>query len=280
MSEPILRLRGVDVTIANESTTAQILSGVDLTVARGSVVGVVGESGSGKTMLMRSVMDLLPTGARVRADAAQFDGVDFALAPVTGAGAGRTPAGRGKRLPISMIFQDPLTALNPLRTVGYHLDEVGRRFHSWSRREAKSASIEHLDLVRIDDAARRYGQYPHELSGGMRQRVMIAMALLSEPELLIADEPTTALDVTIQAQVLDLLRTVQRERGLSIVFVTHDLGIVAGMCDEVVVMNRGVVVETGTADDIFYRPQQDYTRRLLAAVPGRDLGNREGEGTR
>lgn len=268
MSTPILHVRDVRLQIGRHGAVpAEILRSVDLSVPQGGVVGVVGESGSGKTMLMRTIMDLLPAKSRASAAEATFDGRPFEVGTRE----------RRDRLPISMIFQDPTTALDPLRKVGYHLDEVGRRFHGWSRQQARRQSVDHLDLVRIDDPERRYGQYPHELSGGMRQRVMIAMALLSRPRLLIADEPTTALDVTIQAQVLDLLRSVQQKTDLSIVLVTHDLGVVAGMCEQVVVMQQGRVVETGNVDDIFYRPQQDYTRRLLDAVPGRDLLTKIGQ---
>lgn len=270
----ILDIRGVDVSIARRhAEPVHILHDVDFHIPTGTIVGVVGESGSGKTMLMKAIMNLLPPGARFSAASLEFDG---ATLPTDAAGARGWSRRRGggkasARLPISMIFQDPMTALNPLRRIGFHLDEVARRFAHLSPSAARSLSIQQLDRVGIDQPERRYRQFPHELSGGMRQRVMIAMALLSAPRLLIADEPTTALDVTIQAQILNLLKDLQAETGLSVAFVTHDLGVVAGLCDEVVVMSEGRIVERGGVEQIFAAPAHPYTRRLLDAVPGREV---------
>ncbi|MCA0253104.1 MAG: ABC transporter ATP-binding protein [Actinobacteria bacterium] len=253
----VLRVAGLTVDIPNRDGVAvRVLHDVDFTVGHGEIVGVVGESGSGKTMLMRSVVDILPETAIRTWTACEVDGVD------------RTTRSRGDRLPVSMIFQDPMTSLNPVRRIGYHLVEVIRRFQGVTGGRARQLGIEALDQVGIDDPARRFRQYPHELSGGMRQRVMIAMALLAKPSLLIADEPTTALDVTVQAQILDLITDLRREARLAVALVTHDLGVVAGTCDRVAVMCRGRVVEVGTTDEIFYDPQHPYTRALLAAAPG------------
>ncbi|MDQ7991955.1 MAG: ABC transporter ATP-binding protein [Propionicimonas sp.] len=254
-----LRLSGLTVDITSRDGAAvRVLHDVDFRVGRGEIVGVVGESGSGKTMLMRSVVDILPERAIRSWSACEVDGSD------------RTARERRERLPVSMIFQDPMTSLNPVRRIGFHLVEVIRRFQRLTGQRAKRLAIDTLDQVGIDDPARRYRQYPHELSGGMRQRVMIAMALLARPALLIADEPTTALDVTVQAQILDLITSLRRDAGLSVALVTHDLGVVAGTCDRVAVMCRGRIVEEGTTDEVFYDARHPYTRALLAAVPGAD----------
>ncbi len=255
----VLRVAGLTVDIPNrEGVPVQVLHDVDFHVGRGEIVGVVGESGSGKTMLMRSVIDILPETAVRQWTACEVDGVD------------RRTRARGVRLPVSMIFQDPMTSLNPVRRVGYHLVEVIRRFQGVTGGKAQRLGVEALDQVGINDPGRRFRQYPHELSGGMRQRVMIAMALLAKPTLLIADEPTTALDVTVQAQILDLIAELRREVGLAVALVTHDLGVVAGTCDRVAVMCQGRIVEEGTTDEIFYSARHPYTKALLAAVPGTD----------
>ena len=258
----VLHVAGLTVDIPNrEGVPIRVLHDVDFTVGRGEIVGVVGESGSGKTMLMRSVIDILPETAVRQWTACDVDGTD------------RRTRARGVRLPVSMIFQDPMTSLNPVRRIGYHLVEVIRRFQGVSGSRAAQLGVEALDQVDINDPGRRFRQYPHELSGGMRQRVMIAMALLAKPTLLIADEPTTALDVTVQAQILDLITELRREVGLAVALVTHDLGVVAGTCDRVAVMCQGRIVEEGTTDEIFYSAQHPYTRALLAAVPGTEAAS-------
>jgi ABC-type dipeptide/oligopeptide/nickel transport system ATPase component len=255
MSAPALDLRGLSVDIVpRRGPRLRILRDVSLLVGQGETLGVVGESGSGKTMTMRAVLSLLPETAERRWESCAVEGAPF---------------DPGVRWPAAMVFQDPMTALDPLRKVGFHLEEVIRRFQPENRRQARDLSVAALEQVGIDDPGRRVGQYPHELSGGMRQRVMIAMALLARPRLLIADEPTTALDVTVQAQILDLVREVKAEEGLSVVLVTHDLGVVAEMCDKVAVMCAGRVVETGTADEVFYDARHPYTVGLLDAMPGR-----------
>ena len=269
----VLRVAGLSVDIPHRDGVAiRVLHEVDFTVGRGEIVGVVGESGSGKTMLMRAVMGILPERAIRTWSACELDGVDRRVRVSDLRGrkpeAPSVPGGGNGRLPASMIFQDPMTSLNPVRRIGYHLIEVIRRFQGVTGRRAKQAAIEALDQVGINDPPRRYRQYPHELSGGMRQRVMIAMALLAKPALLIADEPTTALDVTVQAQILDLIADLRRDSGLAVALVTHDLGVVAGTCDRVAVMCQGRVVEEGTADEVFYTARHPYTVALLAAVPG------------
>ncbi|RLK47496.1 ABC transporter ATP-binding protein [Microbacterium telephonicum] len=233
--------------------TFRVLDSQSLDVERGAILGIVGESGSGKTMLLRAVMDILPDGA-TRTWTATFDGA---------------PIDAKRRMPVAMVFQDPMTSFDPLARIGTHLVEVARRHRKVSRAEAKRQAIDALAAVRVPDPQRVFGRYPHELSGGLRQRAMIAMSLLADPRLLLADEPTTALDATVQAEILALLRQLQRERDLTIVIVTHDLGVVAALCDDVAVMKDGAIVERGTVETVFEAPQHPYTRSLLAAAPDR-----------
>ncbi len=252
MEEYILQLTDLNVSFQPKKKPAQpILKAVDLAIPRGKVVGIVGESGSGKSMAMKSIMDILPEGAERTYEAFTFEGQ-----------AVTDP----QKLPLAMIFQDPMTSLNPLRTIGYHLIEVIQRRQKISKGQAQQLAIQELEKVGIPLAEKRMKQFPHELSGGMRQRVMIAMALLAQPKLLIADEPTTALDVTIQAQILSLIRELQTSEALSVILVTHDFGVVAGMCDYIKVMYQGRIVEEGTVDEIFYTPQHPYTKQLLEAA--------------
>jgi len=227
-----------------------IIRSIDLAIPKNKIVGIVGESGSGKSMSVKSLLGLTPDSMKVSFDELTYNGKNV------------TPQ---EQLPISMIFQDPMTSLNPVRKIGFHLNEVLNRRNKKSKSANFEDVIHHLSLVGIDNPEKRYNQYPHELSGGMRQRVMIAMALLAKPELLIADEPTTALDVTIQAQILRLIKKLQLENELSVVLVSHDFGVIAGMCDFVKVMYQGKVVEEGTTDEIFYNPQHPYTKELVKA---------------
>jgi ABC-type dipeptide/oligopeptide/nickel transport system ATPase component len=252
---PALELRGLEVDIVGQrGQRTRILRGVDLTLPKGGVLGLVGESGSGKTMTARSIVSLLPSTAERRWEGCWVDG---------------TGHSENVRWPVAMIFQDPMTSLNPLRRVGFHLLEVVARFQPGERRRGRELGIAALAEVGIGHPERRFRQFPHELSGGMRQRVMIAMALLAKPSLLIADEPTTALDVTVQAQILDLVRQVQAADGLSVLLVTHDMGVIAELCDRVAVMCQGRVVEDGAVDEVFYDARHPYTVGLLAATPGR-----------
>ena len=237
------------------------VDGVSLRLERGQTLGIVGESGCGKSMLSLSLMRLVPPPGRIAAGRVVFDGQDLLGLP---------PAAmrdvRGRR--IAMIFQEPMTSLNPAFTAG---DQIVEAMRAHDRRESaavlRARAVEALDRVRIPSPARRMDDYPHQMSGGMRQRVMIAMALACKPDLLIADEPTTALDVTVQAQVLDLLRELQAERGMGILLITHDLGVVAEMADQVAVMYAGRIVEQASAAAIFDDPQHPYTIGLLGSVP-------------
>ncbi len=237
------------------------VDGVSLSVARGKTLGIVGESGCGKSMLSLSVMRLVPPPGRVSAGRVLFEGQDLLTLPGTA-----MRAIRGNR--IAMIFQEPMTSLNPVFTVGDQIIEAMRAHdHAASNTDLRRRAIAALDRVRIPGAAARIDDYPHQMSGGMRQRVMIAMALSCGPDLLIADEPTTALDVTVQAQILDLLRDLQAQTGMAIVLITHDLGVVAEMADEVAVMYAGRVVERARGPDIFDDPQHPYTLGLLGSIP-------------
>ena len=256
MVDNILEINNLTVSMKQKNKpNTPIIRNIDLKIPKGEIVGIVGESGSGKSMTMKSVMNILPPNAEVDYTSFMFDG---------------NKKDDKERISAAMIFQDPMTSLNPLRTIGYHLIEVVQRFQKKSKQEAQKLAIDELEKVGITLPEKRMKQYPHELSGGMRQRVMIAMALLAKPQLLIADEPTTALDVTIQAQILDLIRELQKEEELSVILVTHDFGIVAGMCQSIRVMYDGKIVEEGLIDEVFYHPAHPYTKELLKAIPTGD----------
>ena len=258
---PLLEVEGLVTEFRTDDGVVRAVDDVSFTVGRGEVVGIVGESGCGKSVTNLSILGLLPRPkGRVVAGRVRFDGVDL-----TGASEAAMRTIRGNR--IARVFQDPMTSLNPYLPVEEQLCEVAELHLRVGRAEARAEAIELLSRVGVADAARRLRSHPHEFSGGMRQRVMIAMALLCDPALLIADEPTTALDVTIQAQILDLLKDLRRERGMSIVLVTHDLGVVAGICDRVLVMYAGRVVEEAPVRDLFARPQHPYTAALLGSLP-------------
>ncbi|CAN7725716.1 ABC transporter ATP-binding protein [Rhizobium sp. LjRoot98] len=247
------------------------VKGIDLAIGRGEVVAIVRESGSGKSVTAKSIMRLVEfMGAQIvrgRAMLSEGPGVETDLLAL---GEARMQAVRGDR--VAMIFQEPMTSLNPVLTIGQQLCEVVVKHRKASKAEAGKIALSALEQVRIPEPVRGLKQYPHELSGGMRQRVMIAMAILCKPDLLIADEPTTALDVTVQAEILALLKAIQRETGMAILLITHDMGVVAEIADKVVVMLRGEVVESGDVHAIFNAPQHEYTRRLLDAAP--KLSNR------
>lgn len=258
----IVSVRDLSVTFAVGESTAHAVRGVDLDIHRGEVTALVGESGSGKSTVVLAMMGLLAPNASV-GGSITFDGTELVGAPSS-----VLRGLRGAR--IGMVFQDPMTSLNPMHTVGRQLAEAVRVHQRISVKDAARRSIELLDLVAVPHATQRINSYPHELSGGMRQRVMIAMAIANDPDLLIADEPTTALDVTIQAQVLDVLDRLRQERHLAIVLVTHDLGVVAGIADSVNVMYAGSLVEQGEVRSVFYDAVHPYTLGLLACSPRLD----------
>ena len=248
----IVELKNLTVNYKpNKEVDKQLIHGIDINFRKGHITGVVGESGSGKSILMRSIMSILPNNIFDKNDKFNFDGKEVK---------------KGEKLPISMIFQNPMTSLDPVRTIGFHLIEVIERFQNKSKEDAKKLAIEQLEKVGILNAPLRMEQYPHELSGGMRQRILIAMALLANPKLLVADEQTTALDVTVQAQILSLIKKLQKEKELSVALVSHDFGVIAGMCDYVYIMYRGRVVEKGNVEEIFSNAQHPYTKQLLAAA--------------
>ena len=263
---PALEVRHLSVDIASSGGTVHAVRDVSFSVDPGQTLCIVGESGCGKSMTSLAVMDLLPSAARRRADAIHVGGENLARAS-----RGAMNALRGQRM--AMIFQEPMTALNPSLTIGEQMAEVHRHHRRSTKAEARERAIHLLGKVGIASAAQRLGQFPHQLSGGLRQRVMIAMALMCEPDILIADEPTTALDVTIQAQILRLLLELQRELGIAIVLVTHDLGVVARVAHKVAVMYAGRIVEEGSTAEVFGQPRHPYTRGLLRCipVPGRTL---------
>ena len=255
----IVELENLTVNyIPNKEVDKQLIHGIDINLKKGHITGVVGESGSGKSILMRSIMSILPNNIFDKNDKFIFDGKEVK---------------KGEKLPISMIFQNPMTSLDPVRTIGFHLIEVIERFQNKSKEEAKKLAIEQLEKVGIVNAPLRMEQYPHELSGGMRQRILIAMALLANPKSLVADEPTTALDVTVQAQILSLIKKLQKDTELSVALVSHDFGVIAGMCDYVYIMYRGRVVEKGNVEEIFSNAQHPYTKQLLAAARLENINN-------
>ncbi|RUW58998.1 ABC transporter ATP-binding protein [Mesorhizobium sp. M7A.F.Ca.US.008.03.1.1] len=259
--KPILDIANLCVSVRGEDGEREVVSDLSLTLARGETLCIAGASGSGKSMTALAIMQLLPKpAARISSGKVHLGDTDL-----TALDERRMRRIRGDR--IAMIFQEPMTSLNPVLSIGRQLTESIEAHTSLSQSEARQRAIEALKAVRISEAESRLKQFPHELSGGMRQRVMIAMALALEPDVLIADEPTTALDVTVQGEVLELLRDLQRQRGTSVILITHDMGVVAEMADRVIIMRHGRMVEEGKTADIFARPQADYTRELLAAVP-------------
>jgi oligopeptide/dipeptide ABC transporter ATP-binding protein len=264
----LLEVRDLRSEFRVDKSVLRAVDGVSFEIGPGEIVGVVGESGSGKSVTALSILRLLPSPhGRVVGGSVRLGGEELLSLPEA-----QMRAMRGHR--IAMIFQDPMSSLNPYMSVGEQLAEVCQLHLGLTRRQSWQRVEQLLTRVNIPDAARRARQYPHELSGGMRQRAMIAMALLCEPQLLIADEPTTALDVTIQAQILDLLLELRKERGLSILLITHDLGVVASTCDRVLVMYAGRIVESAPARALFKSPHHPYTRALLASVPRADTPDR------
>ncbi len=262
--EPILKIENLKTSFMTSNGEVQAVRGVSFTVEKGEIVGLVGESGSGKSVTSMSILKLLADTARIKEGKILFEGED--LTQYSRAQMRKIRGGK-----ISMIFQDPMSSLNPLIPVGKQVAEMIREHHrEKSKEEIKKEVLELFARVRIPEPEKRYRSFPHEFSGGMRQRVMIAMALANRPDLLIADEPTTALDVTIQDQILKQLRELKKEYGTSIIFITHDLGVVAELCDRVVVLYGGLVMEEATIYDIFENPKHPYTLGLLASIPALD----------
>jgi oligopeptide/dipeptide ABC transporter ATP-binding protein len=262
--QSVLSVRDLTVSFPTDDGLAEAVRGVSYDLVPGEVLGIVGESGSGKSVSSLAVMGLLPPTSRI-AGSVTFDGRELIGASYT-----EMQRIRGDR--IAMVFQDPMTSLNPVYSVGYQVAEAIRAHSSASKHEAFERAVDLLDLMGIPQARQRAGDYPHQFSGGMRQRVVIAIAMANKPSIIIADEPTTALDVTVQAQILDALATARQETGAAMVLITHDLGVIAGYADRVLVMYAGKVVESGDVEDIFYRPRMPYTLGLLGSLPRLDGG--------
>jgi oligopeptide transport system ATP-binding protein len=265
--EPILVVDGLEVRFWTSRGTVHAVNGVSFDIAPGETLGIVGESGCGKSVTSLALLGILPRAGRVTAGSAQFEGAEL-----TAMSDSQMRGIRGRQ--IAMIFQDPMTSLNPVLTIGRQLREPLETHLGMDKKEATERAAELLDQVGIPKARARLKDYPHQFSGGMRQRAMIAMALTCEPKVLIADEPTTALDVTIQAQILDLLRSLVADRDTALIMITHDLGVVAGICERVEVMYAGTFVEGATADQLFARPRHPYTLGLLESVPRLDARRR------
>lgn len=256
----LLKVNNLKTNFYNKDEKIEAVRGVSFHVNSGDILGIVGESGSGKSVLMKSVMNILPENAIIDSGEVYFDDIDILkLDPK------ELKDIKGKE--IAMIFQNPMTALNPLKKIGDHIVEVLIRHKKLKKKEAKDKAIELLREVGIPMPEKRINQYPHEFSGGMRQRVLIAMALACGPKLLIADEPTTALDVTIQAQILELLKSLKETNNMSVILITHDLGVVASLCNRVEVMYGGLIMEEGLIDEIFYEAKHPYTKALLNSIP-------------
>ena len=256
----LLSVKDLHTSFTTDHGEVQAVNGVSFNLDAGKVLGIVGESGSGKSVTAYSIMQILADNGRITSGEILYKGED-----ISRWGESRMQDFRGKCC--SIIFQDPMTSLNPVFTIGSQIAEAVLLHTKSSKHEAMEKALEMLKLVGINEPEKRLKQYPYELSGGMRQRVMIAMALACEPDILIADEPTTDLDVTIQAQILELMQSLQKKLGMAIIMVTHDLGVIAEMCDEIVVMYGGRFCERGTADEIFYNPRHEYTRGLLRSIP-------------
>ena len=256
----LLEVRDLHTAFTTPAGTVNAVNGVSFNLERGKVLGIVGESGSGKSVTAYSIMQILEKNGKIVSGSIKIDGQEL-----VNAGEKVMKTVRGNK--ISIIFQDPMTSLNPTYTVGHQLVEAITLHTNRNKKQAWDRAVEMLRLVNVNEPEKRMKQYPYEFSGGMRQRVMIAMALACEPDILIADEPTTALDVTIQAQILELMQSLQKELGMAIIMITHDLGVVAQMCDEVIVMYAGSICEQGTADEIFYNPRHEYTKGLMRSIP-------------
>ena len=259
----LLEVRDLHTSFFTDAGEVKAVNGVSFNLDRGEVLGIVGESGSGKSVTAYSIMQILAPTGKIVGGSVKLDGQEL-----VGAGERVMRDVRGNK--ISIIFQDPMTSLNPTYTIGHQLIEAITLHTNRNKQQAWDRAVEMLHLVGINEPEKRMKQYPHEHSGGMRQRIMIAMALACEPDILIADEPTTALDVTIQAQILELMQQLQHELGMAIIMITHDLGVVAQMCDEIVVMYAGSYCERGSADEIFYNPKHEYTKGLLRSIPTLD----------
>lgn len=260
MSEKLLEIKDEKLSFFTPAGEVKALNGVSFSMNEGEVLGIVGESGSGKSVTAYSIMGLTAYPGKLIGGTIYFNGHQIEKMSEK-----EMRKIRGNE--VSIIFQDPMTSLNPVYTIGNQITEVIRLHTGKSKKEAYDRAKELLELVGINEPTKRLKQYPHELSGGMRQRVMIAIALACEPKLLIADEPTTALDVTIQAQILELMRELRQKLGMSIIMITHDLGVVASMCERIAVMYAGHIVEYGTADEIFYEPKHEYTKGLINSIP-------------
>ncbi len=264
----LLEVRELCTTFFTPSGEVKAVDHVSFNLDRGKVLGIVGESGSGKSVTAYSILQILTSPGRIVSGSVKLDGKELVGLPEDG-----MQKIRGNR--VSMIFQDPMTSLTPVFKIGDQLMEAILLHTGRNKEQARARAIEMLELVGINEPTRRIDQYPFELSGGMRQRVMIAMALACEPDILIADEPTTALDVTIQAQILELMVSLQRKLGMAIIMITHDLGVIASLCDEVIVMYAGRVAERGTAQQIFYNPRHEYTKGLLRSIPNIENDEKE-----
>ena len=256
----LLEVKDLHTSFFTPVGEVKAVNGVSFNLERGKVLGIVGESGSGKSVTAYSIMQILEKTGKIVSGSIQVDGQEL-----VGADEKTMKNIRGNK--ISIIFQDPMTSLNPTYTIGHQLMEAILLHTNRNKQQAWDRAVEMLRLVNVNEPEKRMKQYPFEFSGGMRQRVMIAMALACEPDILIADEPTTALDVTIQAQILEHMQQLQKELGMAIIMITHDLGVVAQMCDEVIVMYAGSICEQGTADEIFYNPKHEYTKGLMRSIP-------------
>ena len=264
----LLEVNNLHTSFFTPAGEVRAVNGVSFNLERGKVLGIVGESGSGKSVTAYSIMQILASTGKIVDGSIKLDGQEL-----VNAGEKVMKTVRGNR--VSIIFQDPMTSLNPTYTIGHQLVEAITLHTNRNKKQAWDRAVEMLRLVNINEPEKRMKQYPYEHSGGMRQRIMIAMALACEPDILIADEPTTALDVTIQAQILDLMKDLQKELGMAIIMITHDLGVVAQLCDEVIVMYAGSICEQGTADEIFYNPRHEYTKGLMRSIPTADTaGNK------
>ena len=268
MSNKLLEIKDERLSFFTPAGEVKALNGVSFTMNEGEVLGIVGESGSGKSVTAYSIMGLTAYPGRLVGGTIWFNGHE--IEKMTEKEMRKI---RGNE--VSIIFQDPMTSLNPVYTIGNQITEVIRLHTGKSKKEANERAKELLELVGITEPQKRLKQYPHELSGGMRQRVMIAIALACEPKLLIADEPTTALDVTIQAQILELMQELRTKLGMSIIMITHDLGVVASMCEKIAVMYAGHIVEYGTTDEIFYHPSHEYTKGLIKSIPKLNVAQTE-----